>query len=197
MRKVLTFVAVAAFATTVYGAAFTMNFTDAGGVVDLGSEVTLAESDSAYIQVWLDLDAGELSAESFYKLLATAPVPTGEDFVWTGMTPGPDVFELNSPNYAAGIESWASDTWSNSGYFPFEGPGSFLLTTLVIHCTGIESITDIGIGGTFPMDYNITPDFTQFVEPNLDEAMVTVIQIPEPASLALLALGGLALIRRR
>lgn len=67
---------------------------------------------------------------------------------------------------------------------------------MYIHCTGENSqhqifTNDFG-GAAFvqqapPVDYQGV-DF---------DDLVTIIQVPEPASLALLALGGLAALRRR
>ncbi|MCK4660714.1 MAG: hypothetical protein KAV82_14435 [Phycisphaerae bacterium] len=197
MRYLLATAVLATLATTTYGAAYRMNFTDNLGVMNFGQTMELYTSNHAYIQVWLELEAGEAAAEAFYKLLGTDPTPTNQNFVWTEMIPGPDLWELNIPDYSNGIENWASYAWAYDGNAPFEGPGSFLLTTLAVHCLGDPSETDIAVGMSFPGDYRISPDFELLIEPDISDAWVHISYLPEPASLMLLVAGGLVLLRRR
>jgi hypothetical protein len=75
----------------------------------------------------------------------------------------------------------------------------YLLLQLEIHCAGPNTITILGLnnmGGIAGTTDQFDSDYPA-ADLNYAGAKITINQIPEPASLALLALGGLALIRRR
>lgn len=199
MRKLLAVVAILGFATTAFGAHWSMNFADGPGGANLGTEANLVGSDIAWIDVWLHLGTADAGMQGYlYAFDANPPGPI-VDFTWETFVPGPDIYEFNVPEQF----NWEIDKWIGSGIaYPYPyyipAPADILLASFDIHCTGEISEHEIfiqpGITNNFYFD-----NFGNQYEPGNTGigTGVTIIQTPEPGSLALLALGGLALIRRR
>ena len=224
MMRVLAFLAVLGIATTAFGASIDITFcpSPTSDYEDnLGKEITLYGSDVAFINIWAYLEDTE-TLGGWLVPLGVSPTPV-EDFTWDSLHDG----NANPFNhygyygYAGNPYAYANNPLFQGGFFPYSanhapgdlidgfilnnyaypyphipGGGWLLLATLDIHCTGAESVHDIFVDEANPSGIYLTDP--SGVE--LDVVLlggVTVNQIPEPASLALLALGGLALIRRR
>ena len=192
--RVLAFVAILGFAASAFGATIDVRFgPGTTGIVE-GDTVTMIGSDFAEIQIWaMDLSTG-LSFWGLSVAVDAVGDPVPADFTYEGSTPGPEQY-AGGFNPGTGLPAWVNGYAYPylQGHFP-----EVHLFSVLIHCTGEISEHDIfthwnagaaniSDGGGLPYTM-LEPDFYDVVH---------ISQVPEPTPLALLALGGLALIRRR
>jgi hypothetical protein len=193
MRKLVVVLAVAAFATTAYGAAYSMNFVAGVGGPNLGDTITLAPSDIAFIEVWFLPDPTGFSTGNIALNVTGDPGA----FTWDSIHPGGPT----PPYYLYPTGFYGPGSDLNNGSFPLEyfpfnyGATPILFATLDIHCTGLDTVSVISAETVSPPLFAVDVHGTQYA--GLTCNSLTVNRIPEPSSLALLVLGGLALIRRR
>ena len=140
------------------------------------------------IRILLDNEYGELdwSAMTLQQTYPSQYIPPPVDYTvmsdWSlawgitaGTTPGPQSIIIDGGNTSATAVTVVDMT---------------LVDLLDFHCVGIGNVVVTLVSGGINMDDGFSPAGTV-----LDR--LEIIQIPEPMTMSLLALGGLALIRRR
>ena len=190
MKKLIALVVVAAFATTAYGASLGMSFGPGTTGSVAGDTVILEGTDIAALEVWAyDLSEGV----SFFGFGVGITPPLGDppDFTFEGAAPGGyNFYYLPGPGL--------THQFMDGQFYPYivTHEDAVLLATLYFHCTGEPSFHTIytdNFGAAAFIQNGAGVDYVGA----LFDASLNIEQVPEPASLALLALGGLALIRRR
>lgn len=169
--------------------------------------------DSATAHTMYGMDAGlmtdgDLSVDSDYLSAAgfntQAPIGTNNPF------PLHFAFRVDNPDLDYYFLSWASDGQqmsNDSGLDAQPSPGtSYIMDEIIIHCDG-EGVSTIDFNDEYSLEglpsffdsYKTAAGTWKSDERTFGFAGegLTVVNLPEPASLALLALGGLVLIRRR
>ncbi len=82
-----------------------------------------------------------------------------------------------------------------------EGPGEYLVSDIIVHCLGIPSLDQIMILTPSTDLLLFKPDLITGIDYTLGtgstSAPLNITQVPEPATIGLLALSGFAVLRRR
>jgi hypothetical protein len=184
MKKILALVLVLGMASMA-NAALTLQVQDGTGqwIPAVSSEIFLVPSDTITGTVVLGLHESEQLPGGFNAWIG---IPEGQMQLgeWTGnntiISPPAQadayLYTYGSPYY--GFSYW---TLSNAVVSTEPQPGG-LVATFEFHCKEIGDV-DITFGYNGPTDPQ--------------HEVLTIHQIPEPMTMALLGLGGLALIRRR
>ena len=218
MKKLLVLGLVALFATS--ASAATVSLLGPDGTMDT---LYLEVSDTVLLGLGFEFGVADTNDLNWYnfKFNLNPFGPEEENFEVTGYVDGvmPMYDRTAWPDLPASIEIIDS----TGGYPPFEpglaGPGAFILDYIEIHCTApstdylyffSESLGDINHprfwnAAAAEWGYAVNMDLPNFVhyanawyDPNAAfDVPFMIVQTPEPASLALLAFGGLALLRRR
>ncbi|MFH0983036.1 MAG: PEP-CTERM sorting domain-containing protein [Planctomycetota bacterium] len=166
---------------------------------------TLYPSDTATIELWVTISGGSFGASAIdyngtglgtaWSIVSYAPITPGGPYL------SGDLVDWNGG--PLGLPYQSLDASELGAYAP---TGLFLLHRWVVHCEAA------GLDGTLyipPPPGNLTTNVSDFATgavwtfPNggltfsATGGSVAIHNIPEPASLALLGLGGLALLRRR
>jgi len=179
MKKLLSLVLVLALCSI--SSAVVINITDAEG----NSEITgLVDSDYVELLIWYDGDTGCISSfdmeiGSDNHEAGTLGTPT---ITATGRLPGLDYV---GPGFSEGMD------WELSASTQTPPLGAGILTplaTVMFHCEGEGDVIISGLDVA-----TLDNDFAQIV-PTINGMIIH--QVPEPATIALLCLGGLLLRKR-
>ncbi len=198
MKKLLAMVLVLGFATTAFGGNFEWRIGATDGAVATPNHVVLMPSQTAELQLWLaNAQKGLFNAQAGLSAENEGGFEVTNVFAGPGLTF--DTYTiLNPPRVGAPIDGTFFNVYE-SEYEGFMEPDDYHLLSIVVGWTEPDGLTTISVNtlnGAFLVSGGDWTNYTQ-AELGFGAAVIVETLIPEPASLALLALGGLALIRRR
>jgi len=181
MKKLLSLVLVLALCGFA-SAAVTVNITDATGA----SEITVAPSDYVELLIWYTLDSEALGGID-WEIGAAGPGTLAQPTITaTGRNPANDYV---GPGFDEGMQ-WEIAAVSDIGASLGQGIAN-PVATVMFHCDDYGLVTISGIDV-----YTVTSTNPRLqVFPTINGMIIH--QIPEPATIALLCLGGLLLRKKR
>jgi hypothetical protein len=157
-------------------------------------EKTLQPSEYTDIDLLIFLEDTDTIVASSVKWLVVEDPAEPPDFTITEYFTPLMMVMATPPGDSSGFP-WTSNNMDFAGIHP--GGGWIVVERFYIHCAApSEDIISVDKANSF-ISPTTTEDYVLEWDPAGGGGSVTLHQIPEPASLALLALGGLALIRRR
>ena len=190
MKKLLALILVLGFASL---ASAGLQISVNGIQEPLESEIVLMPSETVILDIWTDADiAGDAGYYAMIVGIGNGSI-TGGDVVVDPANQGVSVYDDAVNVGGIPVPEGTNGVWGGVTVFPGEPvipAGSTLIDGILFHCEA----PDINPGDTLVQLVEVD-GFTWTVTGVLDE--VVIHQIPEPASLALLGLGGLFLRRRK
>ena len=186
MKKILAICLVLGMASV---ASATLQISANGNPDPIDSEITILPSEEVMLDIWTDAPITQADAGSWHNGWALVVLPENGS-ISGGVKVAPfdtDAgYSINNTAVAFGLYPGPEDGVGGTA-FPAANvsanPGDVIFDQIVFHC---ESLEDAQV-----LLYS-TADFAQYV---LQDSLI--IHQPEPMTLSLLGLGGLALIRRR
>lgn len=155
-----------------------------------------------------DLDQdGEISESDIVYIAITLPgAGTSDGYDLDLHVSGPGtLMEVDggpNPNHQPGVGMWSYSGIENNGIAKMEEVhlmGQFtgdLIWGLAIHCDGLgEVLVDLTLNVGARVDPDGGDNYQDLTEADLGD--LTIVQVPEPMTIALLGLGGLLALRRR
>lgn len=194
--------------------------------LDNGLVNGVAGNSSAYLNLGSYINDTKGTSEGIFELTMTVGDVTGTSNAWFSLgfsattSPSTSNHFLDAVNFSTGtvilrerssgeLDFWAGTGNANASQGPTGASGARTLTVTVDLSTH-NGITDFGsvtwsdsvLGVVGSHSYGADTDFTSILlsEPGTTTATLsnlTLTQVPEPGSLALLGLGGLMIARRR
>jgi len=170
--------------------------------IEIGSHVLAGDSTTQVVEIFAT-GAEDVSGLQIYAQIGDGVVGSGLEPVFAsisfggGLWDGPARTEVGGPIAGTGMLADAGVTFNGASDEVALDDTSRLVATLTIDTTGFSS-------GTFDLMFKTTDigADSYFLDPNGDPVSIEITNgsitiTPEPATLSLLALGGLALIRKR